>query len=77
MHYIGNSITFDDGDKLTRGQEGEVIKDSHTENPSNEGVDVMFPGKKGEITVTCYLHELSRSDRWFRPTAARFGGQER
>ena len=53
-YFIGASQTFDDGDKLVHGQQGEVM------GPYGEDrIWVKFPGNKGN--VSCPLTNLSRS----------------
>ena len=56
-YYIGASVTWDDGDKLVHGQQGEVVGPATGENPKGKGLAMHFPGNKG--TVDCYLSVLS------------------
>ena len=51
------SQTFDDGDKLVHGQQGEVTGPG-TRSLEGKGVRVRFPGNKGY--VNCYLTSVRR-----------------
>ena len=53
MFFTGASLTFDDGDKLVHGQQGEVTGPVATGRVKGKGVAVRFPGNKGY--VNCYL----------------------
>ena len=60
VFYAADSQTFPSGDKLTRGQAGEVMGHPESDEPHfGKGVSVMFPGNKGNIS--CYLYQLSRT----------------
>ena len=57
VYFTGMSMTFEDGDKLTHGQSGEVV------GPANRAdgqarLAMRFPGNKGD--VECSLTQLSR-----------------
>ena len=47
------------GDKVTHGQAGEVKGTATNASVAGKGVDVMFPGNKGNIA--CFLTKLSRT----------------
>ena len=52
-------MTVDTGDKLTRGQAGEVTGHLESDSPYfGKAVSVMFPGNT--ISFPCYLTNLSR-----------------
>ena len=60
VYFTGESETFPSGNKLTHGQEGEVMGHPESDQPHfGEGVAVMFPGNKG--STGCPLTVLSRS----------------
>ena len=59
VYFTGYSQTVDTGDKLTRGQEGEVMGPATHATHVGKGLDVKFPGNKG--TISCCLTNLSRS----------------
>jgi hypothetical protein len=58
VFFTGANQTFDDGDKLVHGQQGEVVGPATSEQAKGEGVDVLFPGNKGNIK--CFFHEVRR-----------------
>ena len=53
LYYKGESQTFDDGDKLVHGQQGEVAGSATLDGYVGKGVAVLFPGNKDAID--CYL----------------------
>ena len=60
VYYTGNSQTWDDGDKLTHGESGEVTGHPPSDDPDfGKCVSVMFPGNKDNIH--CFLTNLSRT----------------
>ena len=56
VFFTGASLTFDDGDKLVHGQQGEVAGPVATGRVKGKGVAVRFPGNKGY--VNCYLNTV-------------------
>ena len=56
VFYTGASQTWDDGDKLMHGRQGEVTGPGTGE--WTEGVKVLFPGNKGNINL--YLTDVRR-----------------
>ena len=58
VFFTGASETFDDGDKLVHGGQGEVTGPATLETHKGKGVDVLFPGNKGYIS--CLLTEVRR-----------------
>ena len=56
--FTGASKTWDDGDKLVHGQQGEVKGSATNESVEGKGVDVLFPGNKGN--TNCLLTEVRR-----------------
>ena len=56
-YYTGASQTWDDGDKLVHGQQGEVVGPA-TGSHEGKGVAVLFPGNKG--IIDCYLDTVRR-----------------
>ena len=55
LYYTGASHTFDDGDRLVHGEQGEVMGPGNHEGQ----LLIKFPNNKGNIN--CTLDELSRS----------------
>ena len=53
VFFTGASHTFDDGNKVVHGQQGEVAGPAILENHKGKGVAVLFPGNKGN--AECYL----------------------
>ena len=58
VFFTGASQTWDDGDKLVHGQQGEVTGPATSVATKGKGVNVRFPGNKGD--VNCYLTEVRR-----------------
>eukprot|EP00964_Phaeocystis_antarctica_P112754 scaffold76866_cov56-Phaeocystis_antarctica.AAC.5 len=58
VFYTGPSETCDDGNKLVRGQQGEVTGPADGEDTKGKGVTVCFPGNTG--VVNCLLTEVRR-----------------
>ena len=54
LYYVGTSQTFDDGDRVVHGEQGEVIGPFNDKRPM-----IKFPNNKRAIA--CTLDELSRS----------------
>ena len=57
VFFTGDSHTHSEGYKWSHGQAGEVTGPS-TGGLGDKGVDVLFPGNKGN--VNCLITELSR-----------------
>ena len=58
VFYTGASQTFPSGDKLVHGGQGEVVGPATSEQAKGKGVDVRFPGNRGD--VQCYLVTVRR-----------------
>ena len=58
VFFTGASRTLSSGDKVVHGQQGEVTGPATAETHKGKGVDVRFPGNKGD--VCCYLIEVRR-----------------
>ena len=62
VFFTGTSDTFDDGDKVVHGQQGEVTGPATLEGYVGKGVAVLFPGNNSTIqqlnTVNCLLTEV-------------------
>ena len=58
LNYIGASQTTSNGDKWEYGQQGEVMGPATHEDLKGKGLDMKFPGNKGNIE--CFLSGLSR-----------------
>ena len=61
VYYTGCSKTFEDGDRIEHGKQGEVVGPATSET-HKEGVAVLYPGNKGAID--CYLDSVRRCRRW-------------
>ena len=61
VFYTDTNQTFPSGNKLVHGQQGEVTGPATAETHKGKGVDVRFPGNKGD--VCCYLIEVRRLGR--------------
>ena len=57
VFYTGASLTWDDGDKIVHGQQGEVMGPGNDEY-EGKGVRVRFPGNK--VNTSCLLTEVRR-----------------
>ena len=57
LYYIAESETFDDGDRLVHGEQGEVVGPGIGDLEGR--LDIKFPNNKGN--VNCTLDALSRS----------------
>ena len=57
LYYTGSSKSFENGDKLTHGQSGEVVGPATGEHQGN-GLKMRFPGNK--VSINCSLLCLSR-----------------
>ena len=54
LFYTGYSQAFDDGDRVTHGQQGEVVGPATTlESHEGEGLEMLFPGN--EESIACCL----------------------
>ena len=62
VYYTGTSETFEDGDRLEHGEQGEVMGPATgSECHGGKGVAVSFPGSMG--TIICYLNHVRRRRR--------------
>ena len=59
VYFTGSSWTAPNGDKLLHGQQGEVVGPARAESHKGKGLEICFPGNKGNIE--CLLTNLSRS----------------
>ncbi|EOD06508.1 hypothetical protein EMIHUDRAFT_218958 [Emiliania huxleyi CCMP1516] len=57
LYYTGPNKSFKNGDKLTHGQQGEVVGPATEGTHQGNGLTMLFPGNKGSIS--CYLPRLS------------------
>ena len=58
VFFTGASETSDDGEKVVHGQQGEVVGPATGEHTKGKGVNVLFPGNKGNIN--CLLTRVRR-----------------
>ena len=58
VFFTGASQTISDGYELVHGQQGEVTGPATNESVKGKGVDVLFPGNKGNIS--CPLTSVRR-----------------
>jgi len=49
VYYTGTIETFEDGDRLEHGMQGEVVDPATCEELMGKGVAVQFSGNKGAI----------------------------
>ncbi len=61
VYYTGTSETFERGDRLEHGKQGEVVGPATLESLRGKGVVVFFPGNKG--VIECYLTTVRRRRR--------------
>uniref|UniRef100_A0A0D3I0I5 Uncharacterized protein n=1 Tax=Emiliania huxleyi (strain CCMP1516) TaxID=280463 RepID=A0A0D3I0I5_EMIH1 len=57
LYYTGPSHSFESGDELVHGQQGEVVGPATEGTRQGNGLVMLFPGNKGH--VNCYLSRLS------------------
>ena len=62
VYYTGASHTFEWGDRLEHGKQGEVVGPATSESLKGKGVDVVFLGNK--LTDSCALDQVRRRRRW-------------
>ena len=58
VYYTGSSKTFEDGDRLEHGKQGEVVGPATSETVKGKGVAVLYPGNTEAID--CYLNHVRR-----------------
>ena len=58
VYYTGLAKTFENGNRLEHGKQGEVMGPFTSKNTGDKGVAVLFPGNKG--AVSCYLTKVCR-----------------
>ena len=58
IYYTGASHTFESGDRVAHGKEGEVMGPATSESHKGNCVIMRFPGNKG--MTTCYLSQVRR-----------------
>ena len=58
VYYTGASHTFEWGDRLEHGKQGEVVGPATSENQKGKGVKVLYPGNKD--VISCYLSQARR-----------------
>ena len=61
VYFTGMSHTFEDGDRLVHGEQGEVVGPATLESHRGKGVEVRFPGNKG--VTNCRLTSVRRRRR--------------
>ena len=70
VYFTGTSQTFERGDRLEHGKQGEVVGPATLESLRGKGVDVRFHGNAG--LVSCYPTQVRRRRRRAAtPTAPR------
>ena len=57
LFFSGSSVLYDDGDRLTHGQQGEVVGPATVEAHKGKGLAMQFPGN--EAIIDCPLTRLS------------------
>ena len=62
VYYTGTSETFEDGDRLEHGEQGEVMGPAICESHRGKGVAVSFPGCSKDLII-CYLNHVRRRRR--------------
>ena len=67
VFFTGRSETFADGDKVVRGQQGEVTGPATLEEAKGKGVNVRFPGNNKD-GVDCLLTTVRRLRAAFSAT---------
>ena len=65
VYFTGKSCTFESGDRLEHGQQGEVAGPATGESHKGNGVRVLFPGNKG--VTNCWLSQVCRKSRRSQP----------
>ena len=58
VFFTAANQTLPSGNKVVHGQQGEVTGPATLESHKGKGVDVLFPGNKGNIS--CYLTSVRR-----------------
>ena len=58
VYYTGTSETFQSGNRLEHGKQGEVVRPATGQRHRGKGVAVLFPSNKG--VVDCYLYQARR-----------------
>ena len=58
VYYTGTGETFDNGDLLEHGKQGELVGPASRERHRGKGVAVLFTGNKSAIE--CYLTQARR-----------------
>ena len=72
VYYTGLAKTFENGNRLEHGKQGEVVGPATSENHKGKGVAVSFPGNKGAIS--CYLTQVCRYPAHRTHSATALGG---
>jgi hypothetical protein len=58
VHYTGTGKTFENGDRLEHGKQGEVVGPATSERCGGRGLAVLFPGNEGALD--CCFTEARR-----------------
>ena len=66
VYFTGSRETFESGEQLEHGKQGEVVGPAKADSHKGKGVDVRFPGNKRAIN--CDLYQVRHRRR--RATAA-------
>ena len=61
VYFTGTTETFENGDRVEHGKQGEVMGPATSESCKGKGVDVRFPGNKG--VISCWLTTVRRRRR--------------
>ena len=56
VYFTGASESFESGNRLEHGKQGEVVGPAIAESHKGKGVKVRFPGSKR--AVNCYLSQV-------------------
>ena len=68
VYYTGTSESFENGEQLEHGKQGEVAGPATSKSHEGKGVAVLFPGNKGAII--CLLDHVRRGRRHAQPPPA-------
>ena len=58
VYYTGTGLTFENGDRLEHGKQGEVTGPATSERTGGRGLAVLFPGNEGALD--CCFTEVRR-----------------
>ena len=61
VYFTGSRETFESGEQLEHGKQGEVVGPAKAESHKGKSVDVRFPGNTG--VISCWLTTVRRRRR--------------